>query len=194
MHKIAGRCHMHFKKEEWFTIPNILGYFRILLIPLFAWRYLTAESESEYLAAALIVGISGLTDLFDGKIARRFNQVTELGKFLDPVADKMTQGVLLLCLASRFSLLWLPAGIFVLKEGFMAVMGVLMLRHNGKKLDGAKWYGKVCTAVLYVVMFLLLLFPGMPPEAADIMILLCGAFMIFTWAMYIPVFRKMWHL
>lgn len=192
MRKNGWRCGMHFKKEEFFTIPNLLGYFRILLVPLFAWRYLTAESEAEYLAAALIVGISGLTDLFDGKIARRFHQVTELGKFLDPLADKLTQAALLFCLASRFSKLWGLIVIFILKEGFMAVMGLVMLRHNGRKLDGAKWYGKVCTALLYLVMFLLLLLPEIPGAAADGLIVLCGGVMVFTLASYIPVFKKMW--
>lgn len=184
---------MHFKKEEFFTIPNILGYFRLFLIPVFAVRYLTAESEGEYLAAALIVGISGLTDFFDGKIARKFDQVTELGKFLDPLADKLTQGILVLCLASRFPLLQGVFGLFVLKEGFMGGMGLLMLRHNGRKLDGAKWYGKACTALLYVVLFLLLFFPGLPEAAVQRMILLCAAVMIGAWAAYVPVFWKMWR-
>lgn len=183
---------MHFKKEEFFTIPNLMGYFRILLIPLFAWCYLTAEGDREYLTAALIVGVSGLTDLFDGKIARKFHQVTELGKFLDPLADKLTQGVLLLCLASRFPLLWVLVGIFIFKEGFMAVMGALMLRHNGRKLDGAMWYGKICTASLYAVMFLLLLVPKISLTLANTLIVVCGTVMLFTWGMYVPVFRKMW--
>lgn len=184
---------MHFKKEEFFTIPNLMGYFRILLIPLFVWRYLTAGERGEYLTAALIVGISGLTDLFDGKIARRLHQVTELGKFLDPLADKLTQGALLLCLASRFPLLWVLVGIFILKEGFMAVMGVRMLRHNGRKLDGAMWYGKVCTASLYVVMFLLLMVPQISLMLANTLIVICGVVMLFTWGMYVPVFRRLWR-
>ncbi len=68
-----------------------MGYFRILLIPLFSWMYCTADSAGDYYAAAAVVGISGLTDMFDGKIARRFNMITELGKFIDPLADKLTQ-------------------------------------------------------------------------------------------------------
>ena len=94
---------MRIKKEDWFTIPNIMGYIRILLIPVFAWVYLHAESQSDYYIAAGIIGLSGLTDLFDGKIARKFNMVTELGKFLDPLADKLTLGVLILCMSTRFN-------------------------------------------------------------------------------------------
>ena len=72
-----------FTKKEIFSIPNIMGYFRILLIPVFCYLYITAESEREYLYAAFVVLISSLTDLFDGKIARRFNMITELGKALE---------------------------------------------------------------------------------------------------------------
>ena len=184
---------MHFKREEFFTIPNLMGYFRLLLIPVFAWRYLTAGTREEYLAAAVIVGISGLTDLFDGKIARHFHQVTELGKFLDPLADKLTQGVVILCLASRFSWLRVLLVLFILKEGFMGIMGLVMLHHNGRKLDGAKWYGKVCTALLYTVMFLVLFFPDLPSFAVQGLICLCGGVMVLTWAAYLPVFHRMWQ-
>ena len=76
-------------RREIFSIPNLMGYFRILLIPLFSWMYCTADSTGDYYAAAVVVGISGLTDMFDGKIARRFNMITELGKFIDPLADKL---------------------------------------------------------------------------------------------------------
>ena len=87
-------------RREIFSIPNLMGYFRILLIPLFSWMYCTADSTGDYYAAAVVVGISGLTDMFDGKIARRFNMITELGKFIDPLADKLTQAALLICLFS----------------------------------------------------------------------------------------------
>ncbi len=180
---------MKTRHDAW-TIPNLLSYFRILLIPVFLSLYLTAQSAEQIYLAAAVVGISGLTDLLDGKIARRFHQVTELGKFLDPLADKLTQGALVLCLASRFRWMWLLVGIFIVKEGFMAAMGLVLLR-RGRKLDGAKWFGKVCTAVLYIVMFALLLFPQMPLSAANGMIFLSAAVMLATLALYVPVFAAM---
>ena len=73
----------------------------------------------------------------------------------------------------------------------MGIMGLLLLP-RGKKLDGAMWFGKVCTAVLYVLLFILLLFPGISLTAANLLIVVCGAFMLFSIIMYIPVFRKMW--
>ena len=90
-----------FNKKDLFTIPNLMGYFRILLIPVFCYFYIKKQT---YLLAAGIVLISSLTDLFDGYIARRFNMVTELGKALDPVADKLTHAALALCLAFRYPL------------------------------------------------------------------------------------------
>lgn len=92
---------MKIQKREIFSIPNVLGYIRILLIPLFVWRYLTAQSGADYYTAAGIVLLSGLTDLFDGLIARRFHMITELGKVLDPIADKLTQAAIVFCLMFR---------------------------------------------------------------------------------------------
>lgn len=118
--------------------------------------------------------------------------ITELGKFLDPLADKLTQGTLILCLSSRYPLMWGLVALFFIKEGFMAIAGALMLRHNGRKLDGAMWFGKLCTAVLYLVMFLLLLFPSLPTAAVSMLIFLCGAVMLFTLFKYLPVFKTLW--
>ena len=139
------------KKPTWqelLNIPNILTYFRFLFIPVFIWQYL----HENYWLAGLALGLSALTDLLDGKIARKFDMITEIGILLDPVADKLTEAAVLLCLALRFPLLWAVLAICLCKEGFMAVAGAVMLRRK-KKLGGAMWFGKVCTAVLYAVLF-----------------------------------------
>ena len=129
--------------KEIFSIPNLMGYFRILLIPVFSWIYIHADGVSDYYMAAVLVGISGLTDMFDGKVARKFNMITELGKFIDPLADKLTQGALVLCFAVRYPLMRAVLALFILKEGFLGIMGLLLLP-RGTKLDGAMWFGKVC--------------------------------------------------
>ena len=72
----------------------------------------------------------------------------------------------------------------------MLIMGIIKLK-DGKKLSGAKWFGKVCTAVMYFVMFGLLLVVDMPVALANGLIWLCIVLMVFTLSMYIPVFRKM---
>lgn len=179
-----------FTKKEIFSIPNLMGYFRILLIPVFCYLYMTAETEREYLYAALVVLISSLTDLFDGKIARRFNMVTELGKVLDPIADKLTHAGLAFCLASRYSLMWGLIALLVIKEGYMGIMGLIFLK-KGKMLDGAMWFGKICTAVLFVGMLVLFLFPGLSEVWVNGMIIIMMAVMAVTLCMYIPVFKKM---
>lgn len=182
----------NWRASDWYTVPNILGYFRLLLIPVFAVIYLNANDTKGCLAAALVIGISGLTDLFDGKIARKFNQITELGKFLDPLADKLTLGVIIVCLAIRYPQIWLLAVLFLVKEGFMAVMGTLILKKNGRKLDGAMWFGKVCTAVSYVILFLLMLLVDLPAAAVNTLVILCAVVMLYALVCYLPVFHSMW--
>lgn len=180
----------HFSKKEMLSVPNLMGYFRLLMIPVFVVLYLRAETAADYYITAVVLGISSLTDMFDGLVARKFNMITEFGKVLDPVADKLTHGALLLCLCSRYRLMWVLVALFVLKEGFMVVMGIIKLR-KGKKLNGAMWFGKVCTALLFVVMFFLVLFPEIPLAAANSLITVCAVVMAATLILYIPVFRRM---
>ena len=172
-------------KKELLSIPNLMGYFRLIMIPVFVWLYLKASTDADYYRAAIVMGISSITDMFDGMIARKFNMITEF-----PLADKLTHGAILLCLWSRYPLILLLLVLFVLKEGFMLVMGAIKLR-EGKKLNGAKWFGKCCTALLFVVLFLLLLFPHMSLVTVNVLILLCAAAMFITLLLYIPVFRSM---
>ena len=80
--------------ENVWTIPNLLSFFRILLIPAFAVLF----SKGQLVWAVVMLALSGLSDFFDGKIARRFNQVSELGKILDPIADKLTQATIAIML------------------------------------------------------------------------------------------------
>lgn len=178
-----------FQKKDLFTIPNIMSYARILLIPVFCVLYL----KEQYLWAAIVVAVSSLTDLFDGMIARKFNQVTELGKALDPIADKLSHAALAICIAIRYPLMWALIGLMAVKEGYMGIMGLYFLK-RGKMLDGAKWYGKVCTASLFIGLLLLLVLPifwDVPIALVNTIIIVLMAFMLFTLIMYIPVFRKM---
>ena len=80
------------------TIPNLLSFFRLCLIPVFMWLYCV---EKNYLWTGIILILSGLTDTVDGIIARKFNMISDLGKVLDPIADKLTQAAMLFCLLTR---------------------------------------------------------------------------------------------
>lgn len=181
-----------FNKKDLWTIPNIIGYVRILLIPVFCYVYLTADTTADYYLACGIVLFSSFTDLFDGMIARKFNQVTELGKILDPVADKLTHAALALCLCVRYPFMRILVILMILKECYMAVMGAIMLK-RGKMLDGAMFCGKVCTALLFSGLFLLFLFPTMPLQIVNIIITILMISMVYTWSRYIIVYHHMLH-
>ena len=85
-------------KKEILTIPNLLSLFRLVLIPVYVTIYLNAKETTDYFIAAMILAVSCLTDLVDGKIARHFNMISTLGKILDPLADKATQFTLIIWL------------------------------------------------------------------------------------------------
>jgi len=68
----------------------------------------------------------------------------------------------------------------------------MLLKHNGRKLNGAMWFGKICTAVIYVCIFVFLIVPNMPAAGLNIIVTVCGSIMIFSLIKYIPVFHKLW--
>lgn len=166
------------------TIPNILSIFRIILIPVYAVLYMKAESTQDFIIAGSILAVSCVTDLFDGWIARNFDQISNLGKALDPIADKATQGVMLICAATRRPVLWCLFGFFAFKEGFQLVMGCWYLRKK-QMLKGALFSGKLCTVVLFICMIVIVCFPNIPSSAIHIMIILSAVFMTISFVSYI---------
>ncbi|WP_010096442.1 CDP-alcohol phosphatidyltransferase family protein [Ornithinibacillus scapharcae] len=183
---------MKLSTKEIFTIPNILSYIRLLLIPIFVYIYVTSDGPSDYYIAAIIILISGLTDLFDGLIARKFNQITELGKTVDPVADKLTQAAIVGCLMFRYEYMWILVVLLVVKELFMGINGLILLK-KGRKLDGAMWFGKVSTAVFYAATFILIGFPEISSQLATILMFITGIFLGLSFILYIPEFLKLYR-
>ena len=143
------------------TIPNLLSILRIIAIPFFVYFFVTKR----YLIAVLILFISGITDLFDGKIARHFNQISKLGKLLDPAADKLTEITVTLVYFREFQnseekalkLFSYVFLLFILKELTMFI-GSFVLLSMDIVPEAAIIYGKVATVVFYLVMGLLMLF------------------------------------
>ena len=176
-------------KKEIFTIPNLLSLFRLVLIPVYVLIYLNASEPAHYYIAGGILAVSCLTDLIDGKIARHFNMISTVGKILDPLADKATQFTLILCLAIRYQVLWLIVGLFVLKESFQLIAGLLTLR-KGKMLTGALFSGKLCTVVLFLSLILLVLLPELQSKAVIIIAATDGVFMLIAFADYIRTYCK----
>lgn len=172
-------------EKKIFTIPNILSMIRILLIPVYGYIYVIKE---EFVAAAVLLGASMMTDAADGIIARKFNMISTFGKVLDPIADKLTQAAVFACLSTRWwdQLKWVLL-ILVLKEGFMLVMGILNLK-KGRMLNGALVAGKICTTVLFVTMGLLVLFHDMPDRYVGVLSVCCCVAMICSFAFYLSTY------
>ena len=176
-----------FKKHQILTIPNLLSLVRLALIPAIVWLY---SVEKNYYAAIGVILLSGATDVVDGWIARHFQMVSDFGKILDPIADKFTQAALLLCLLSRYRLMWGLLAVFTLREITMVVMGLLSIK-KCDEVRGAQWYGKANTVVLYSVICILILFPALPLSIAHLLIALSAAFIALSLVLYTRFFFRM---
>lgn len=181
-----------FNKKDLWTIPNILCYVRLALIPVFITMYIRAEEPGEYLQAALIVVASGLTDFLDGFIARNMNMVTELGKLIDPLADKLTQASLIFVLVLKIRWMFLLLILFVVMQLFMLIAGIAMLK-KGKKLDGAKWFGKISTTVFYVTMIFLVAMPRLNTRVTNLLMFICGIFLFLSFVLYVREYVYMYR-
>ena len=194
--------------KKFLTIPNIISIVRVLLIPVFVWAFLTGR---DILALVLVI-VSGISDKLDGTIARRFNMVSDAGKWLDPMADKFTQVALALILFLRFhasadtwmrAFSWVFLG-FIGKEVFMLLFALFMLI-IGKRPGAAEIWGKAATVVFYVVMGVLLFagpevgvlpryFPQavLPPLAVQILVVATLVLSVMAFLGYIPdTYRKL---
>lgn len=192
-------------KNCW-TIPNLLSVIRILLIPVFAYLFYNDEK----ILAVVMLAVSGLTDMFDGKIARKFNQISDLGKVLDPVADKLTQITIAVMLLIDFktasnpvinALGWVFL-VFLIKEAVMIVGGLIMLLLNIRP-GAAEFWGKAATVVFYVGMVIIIavgpevgalnsiLGFELPNIITGIIVVLCAIMTIAAFASYMPeTFRQ----
>lgn len=162
------------------TIPNLLSVFRLCLIPVFMWLYCV---EKNYLWTGIVLIISGLTDTVDGIIARKFNMISDLGKVLDPIADKVTQAAMLFCLLTRFPLMIAPLALMVVKEFFMGVTGLMVIQKTGK-VFGADWHGKVNTWLLYAMMILHVFWYNIPDIVSKVLIGICVVMMLISLVLY----------
>lgn len=170
-------------KKDLFTIPNMLSLFRLLLIPVYVVIYLNAEADIDYYIAGGILAVSCLTDMIDGQIARHFNMISTIGKILDPLADKITQFTLIVCLAIEYPILIPLMVLFFVKEVFQLVAGFLTLR-KGKMLTGALITGKISTAVLFVSLIVLVMFPKMDLVAVNIIMVVDGILLLISFIHY----------
>ena len=134
------------------NIPNILTVIRIALIPVTAFFFLSGQP----VIAAIVFIAACLTDILDGYIARRFNMVTDVGKLLDPLADKGIQITLLISLALSSLVPWAVIIIIVCKELIQCICGFIMYRKN--VVINAKATGKISTVVTSLCLVTIMLF------------------------------------
>lgn len=160
----------HVDTDRIFTLPNLLSFFRLMLIPFIVYFF---ENES-YLWAFAILALSGATDVVDGWIARTFHLVSDFGKAIDPVADKLTQIVVLFCLMREY---WWVLAALVFKETVIGVMTLIALRKT-HSIYSAGWYGKLCTVVIYLSMAALILWRPIFHTAPDPTFLLVDSIVI----------------
>ncbi len=181
------------------TVPNLLSVIRIILVPFFAYFYMNGKVA----ISIVILVLSGLSDFFDGKIARKFNQISELGKLLDPVADKITQITLALLLYLSFAkasdemlkaFSWVFL-IFIGKEAFMVIFSVFMLILNLRPC-AAEIFGKLATFAFYSIMIVIVAFGpeigllksvwSLPPVVMMILVVISAILTIVAFISYIP--------
>lgn len=166
-------------RQEAFSIPNLLSYFRLLLIPLFIQLYI----RGDFTEALITLAASGLSDIIDGRIARKYNMVTDLGKVLDPVADKLTQCAMMICVATRYPAMWWLLGIHVVKELIMIVVGYYVLKKTDT-INSAIWCGKLCTGVIYAVMMSHVILPNIPQSVSAASAAVCAGLIVLSLVVY----------
>ena len=168
------------KKNKLLTLPNVLSFFRLCLIPLIVWLYCVKE---EHIWAAAVVVISGLTDVADGIIARKFDMVSDFGKAFDPIADKFTQLAVMICLVTRFHLLLMPLAIMIIKEIITGIMSIAAIKNTGV-IVGADWHGKINTVLLYGMMTLHMVWADIPSAVSAFAVIMCTVIMLVSAILY----------
>ena len=163
-----------------FTIPNILSMFRLCIIPLFIWTYIGKDDPK---ATFYLLLVSGFTDVVDGFIARKFNMISAFGKALDPIADKLTQIAMLLCLVSNFPPMWIPFVLLVIKEFFSGVAVLVAIKRTGE-VHGADWHGKLTTVLVYAMVVIHVLWTNIPQAVSLLLVGACVIMMMISFVLY----------
>lgn len=174
-----------------FTVPNILSYFRIILIVPFVILFL----KDKYIPAAVCLLLSGLTDCVDGFLARKLNQITELGKMLDPVADKLTLLSVGVCVMIAEPMV-VPVVIILMIKDLLMLIGASVLLRKKVQPRASEWYGKVGTICFYVSVVAIVVFDiVLKIEKFNIvsliMLSVTACVMIYSLIRYYQIFREM---
>ncbi len=167
-------------KSKILTVPNILSFIRLGMIPFIIWLYCF---EKNYAMTTLVLVLSGATDIVDGFIARHFNLISDFGKSIDPIADKLTQLSVLFCLVTRFIYMIFPLSLLIVKELFAGIVALIQINKT-KEVHGAVWHGKLNTVLLYAMMILHIIWYNIPPVVSNVFIFACTGVMIMSAILY----------
>lgn len=167
-------------KNQIFTIPNILSLLRIVMIPAIVWLY---NNDMPHQAVFILL-LSGLTDIVDGFIARQFNLISNLGKILDPIADKLTQAVILLSVSSEYPLMLIPLILLTVKEVSLSIIGIFVIRKT-REVKGANWHGKITTFMLYFTLVIHIICIDLSSAVSDMLIGACVTLMMLSFVLYV---------
>ncbi len=159
----------------------MMSLFRICLIPFIWYAYVLKQ---DYVLTAFLVLLSGATDVVDGIIARKFNMISEFGKFIDPIADKLTQAALIFFLISRFEKMIYVFVLMAVKEMINAVSFIFLKKKTGKMLS-ACWHGKLATVLLYSMLFLHIVWFSIPDAVSIFLIFISAVSMVLSLVLYL---------
>lgn len=184
------RMNELFDLKKNMSVPNIISFLRILIIIPFVSSFM----KDNYILAGALLVLSGLSDLLDGMIARKFNQVTALGKMLDPTADKLTLMAVMVCVGLKLPKIFPFMIILIIKEVLMLVAGLVLIKRN-QSPPSAQWYGKLATVVFYVSVILIIGLKalwGVDNEYVNLtLMIITAACMIYALFKYFRIFVSM---
>ena len=177
-------------EDRLLTLPNVITSIRLCLIPVFVWLLFGRDNQA---GAAFLLAFLGSTDWVDGTVARKFDQVSNLGKILDPVADRLLLGTAVICILLKGAV---PAVIAIPVVGreVLVSVAVLVLAAMGAKRIDVTWAGKMATFANMVAfpLFLLAHDPKFslrtPTRAIAWVVSLIGiGFGYYSLAKYVPI-------
>lgn len=168
-------------KKKILTIPNIMSLFRLALIPIIVYLYV---ENKDYLWTLILLLLSGATDIVDGFIARKFNMISDFGKAIDPIADKLTQLALLCCLVFRFNYMLIPMILMIIKEVASGITCLISIKKT-KEVNSSVWHGKLTTVSLYSMIVVHLIWFNIPRSYSLVIVGFCVGIMLMSFIMYV---------
>ena len=177
-------------RKDNFNLPNILSFTRIIIIIPFVLYFL----NDDYLLSAAMLALSGLSDMLDGVIARKLDQITQLGKILDPVADKLTLTAVVICMGIKFPEIFILVVILSVKDLSMLLAGSYLLK-KGIEPPAAKWYGKLATVFFYVSVIIIVALKALygiaDPRISISLLTATALLMLFALFRYFLIFLRL---